>query len=581
MLALLASSVILFLMILSMGTAFSKVMRLGAGVWDSLFLGIAVLNTLCAWVSLVLPIGFTLMVACLVCSFGLLALSAKDIRAWIGRVPSAWMHATALLFLVIVAFIVASGRPMNWDTLLYHLPTIQWYETYPVVPGLANLHGPLAYNQNVFLLYALTSLKKVFGREVFSVNFLVFAVFMGYLTRRLRDMHRRDGVTWEWLFYLMMAILVIRMPNLSSPSPDFVSQVLPIYITLRMLDIFRESRQADPGGMRVLFLLGCYCITVKLTSAPIMALFVIFELMRIGPGIRSYLPVLPMAGLIVVPWLMRFVVMSGWLVYPFPSLDLFSFDWKAPYPSVVHQKDAVTVWARVPMPGLFEESIGKGISHWFPLWLKYGKNTPLQLAMMAMGFLLPFAGLVGMGAGWFARRKHVMALLIISIVGMQFWFWTGPAYRMGVCVISVSALSPLLFLPRRSFGSFGKPGGLALAQAYGLLALSMTLIHSDQIRNLFNGSYRETGQFLIPPRMHYKKPDMLKMKGTNFEYYYPSPDIGCYDFGFPCTPFIDSTLTMRGSTFREGFRKISPDKSGSETLQVVGPQQTTPQRSRR
>lgn len=571
MLAILSASVILLIMILGMGMAFSKVMRFGAGVWDSLFLGIAVLNTFCAWASLVLPVGFIMMVVLSVGSVGLLIMSAKGIREWISKISSSRVQILALFLIVLVAWIVASGRLTNTDTILYHLPTIQWYETYPVVPGLANLHGPLAYNQNIFLLYALTSLKTVFGREVFSVNFVVFAIYMGYLTGRLRVMHRRDGVTLVWFFYLLMAILVFRMPNLSAPSPDFLSQVLPIYIILRMLDIFMEGRQADPRGMPLLFLLGCYCLTVKLTSAPIMALFLIFELMRVGPGIKSYLPSVPMAFLIIVPWLTRFVVMTGWLIYPFPSIDLFSFDWKVPTPLVEHQLHAVTDWARVPVPKLFEGMIGKGFSDWFPLWLKYGKNTAFQHAMMVMGFLFPIVGLIGIGAGWFPRRKHVIALLIVSVIGMQFWFWTGPSYRFGICIISLSALSPLLFLPHRSIGFFGRLRGRELTYTYGVLALWMLLMHSNYIVDIFNGSYMETGQFLISPRIRYKEPEMLRLKGTNFEYYYPSSEIGCYDFGFPCTPYIDSTLTMRGPTFREGFRKAVHDKSGSPVMRVESP----------
>lgn len=556
MLALLVSSFALLMMILAMGRACARAMKFNASLPDVLFLGFAALNTACAWFSLGFPVGFSLMLVLSACSALYLVVSARDIRGAWGRVQSTFLFSAAILVVVGIAFVAASGRATNFDTLLYHLPTIRWYETYPVVPGLANLDGPLAYNQNVFLLYALTSFRQVFGSEVFSVNFVVFAIFMGYLMRRLLDLYQKEGITLPWFFYLSLAILVIRMPNLSAPSPDFLSQVLPLYIILRMLDLFMEGEVADKRALHLLFVLACYCITVKLTSAPILLLFLLFEIMRVGPGIWSYFRMGPAALLIIAPWLTRYVVMSGWLVYPFPQLDLFSFDWKVPLKDVVARKNAVTVWARVPVSGLFEQNIGKGISVWFPLWLKYGKNTPFQLLLMALGFLFPMAGLLAMWARWVTRRSHLTALLITCVIGMQFWFWSSPSYRLGLCMIAISALSPLLWLPPGNYGSLGRFGRISLLHAYAILSLYMAYVHLHSLRQLFDGTSIETGQFVKQPRMQYVKPEFQKEKGRNFEYYHPVPDIGCYDFELPCTATADSTLMMRGPTLREGFRKV-------------------------
>lgn len=557
MLALLTSSIVLLVLILAMGKAYVRAIKLDAGLTDTLFLGMAMLNTVCAWVSLAFPVGFTLMLILLGCSAAIFFLLGRDAwRSWRDTHPPS-IHAWAFWVVIGIAFLAASGRATNSDTVLYHLATIKWYETYPVVPGLANLDEPLAYNQNLFLLYALTSIKTVFGREVFSVNFVVFAIFIGYLMHRLHEIYRKHGFSTSWFFYLLLALLVLRMPNLSSPSPDYLSQVLPIYITLRILDLLMDGEASDTRIILVLFILACYCMTVKLTSASILALFLILAVMRVGPGIPDYLRMTPWVLLIIVPWFTRNVIMTGWLVFPFPAIDLFSFDWKTPVEDVISRKFAVTVWARVPVSGgLFESAIGKDVSYWFPLWLKYGKNTLFQQAMMVMGFLFPIAGLVSMWARWVPGRIHVMALLITCVIGMQFWFWSAPSYRMGVSTISISALSPLLWLPKRSFGSPGRLGNRLFVMAYAMLALYMAVLQSNAFMSLFNGSFIETGQFVMQPRMKTRNPQFPKARGRNFEYYHPVPDVGCYDFDLPCTPTPDSTLMMRGPTFREGFRKV-------------------------
>ena len=38
----------------------------------------------------------------------------------------------------------ATGSWLPYDTGYYHASTLEWFAQYPVVPGLANLHGPLA-----------------------------------------------------------------------------------------------------------------------------------------------------------------------------------------------------------------------------------------------------------------------------------------------------------------------------------------------------------------------------------------------------------------------------------------------------
>jgi len=68
-------------------------------------------------------------------------------------VVAPWAFAFAL-----VAFWVANASlaPMNnSDTAGYHLPAIRWVGTYPVVPGLANLFGPLGFNNVSFPVIAL------------------------------------------------------------------------------------------------------------------------------------------------------------------------------------------------------------------------------------------------------------------------------------------------------------------------------------------------------------------------------------------------------------------------------------------
>ena len=68
--------------------------------------------------------------------------------------PRAWE------WLVLVAgslWVVNHAMPpfASWDGVLYHVQAVKWAKAYPVVPGIANLHGPLAFNNSSFLYDAM------------------------------------------------------------------------------------------------------------------------------------------------------------------------------------------------------------------------------------------------------------------------------------------------------------------------------------------------------------------------------------------------------------------------------------------
>lgn len=71
----------------------------------------------------------------------------------------AFSHAAVLTFLALLLLILSAwvaSRAMlppllNGDIGLYYLGTVHWINSFPVVPGLGNLHGRLAFNQSFFL----------------------------------------------------------------------------------------------------------------------------------------------------------------------------------------------------------------------------------------------------------------------------------------------------------------------------------------------------------------------------------------------------------------------------------------------
>ena len=100
----------------------------------------------------VFMVGFALSVpeivaACRRCTntqnYTLLRLVIWTLFVVVILVVSCWIASRSML------------HPKNWDSGLYHFNKIRWINSYPVVPGLGNLHGRLAFNQSFFAYVAV------------------------------------------------------------------------------------------------------------------------------------------------------------------------------------------------------------------------------------------------------------------------------------------------------------------------------------------------------------------------------------------------------------------------------------------
>ena len=76
-----------------------------------------------------------------------------------------WPVVAVILALGLVAWVASKATlpPTNYDSGLYHFNAIRWINMYPIVPGLGNLHGRLAFNQSLFTYVAALNFYPVFG----------------------------------------------------------------------------------------------------------------------------------------------------------------------------------------------------------------------------------------------------------------------------------------------------------------------------------------------------------------------------------------------------------------------------------
>ena len=87
-----------------------------------------------------------------------------------------------------------------------------------------------------------------------------------------------------------------------------------------------------------------FAVTVKLPAVPILLLLPLWWIFAEDKWHAAILLVAP-AAFVAAPFVARNVVQTGYLLYPFARLDLFSFDWKVPGADVQSMEYAVKYYA--------------------------------------------------------------------------------------------------------------------------------------------------------------------------------------------------------------------------------------------
>ena len=338
-----------------------------------------------------------------------------------------------ILFVFCAVLLMAYGSSrgyFHYDSDLYHGQAIHWIEDYGVVKGLGNLHGRLAYNSSSFALSALYSFTFLGGMSYHAcAGFVALLLFIScarivhvFKDRKvyLSDFARLAGIYYIGNIYDEMV----------SPASDYFTMLLFIYIIIRFLDGAEKSADADYYGIYAL--MSFFVVTVKLSAGPVVLLTILPLAMLISG--KRYRKVCAYAGAVLVillPFLIRNLIISGRLLYPSTALDLFSFDWEIPYESAVSDKAYIVAFGR----GFSNmEAADMTFSEWFPTWFASLEKT---------WKLMFYGGLMG-SVFWVLEvikginKKEKKAENVIYhftifavVVTFAFWLLSSPLVRYG------------------------------------------------------------------------------------------------------------------------------------------------------
>ena len=309
-----------------------------------------------------------------------------------GSLPDGSLFSRRIwLFYILIILVIAYGTShgiMHYDTGLYHAQSIRFIEEYGVIRGLANLHSRLGYNSAFFAFSALYSFAFINGTSLHAGNGFI-ALLLAFSCLDIKHILRRgrpvitDIVRFIGIYYLFNVF-----KEMVAPAPDIVLCCYLLCLLILWLDLdVRREKQVFPYAM--LAVGACFAVTIKL-SAAMLVLLLIKPIVRIlaegrkkkrgqkteDPDKKGKISVDPaslwhlaaLAGLVlavVLPWLIRNALISGWVLFPSAFPDLRPVSWKVPIDLVQGDAAFIRAYARGFTTPEAERAAG-GFPAWVP-----------------------------------------------------------------------------------------------------------------------------------------------------------------------------------------------------------------------
>ena len=448
------------------------------------------------------------------------------------------------LLLLLLVFVFAYGTStgiIHYDTSLYHAQSIRWIEEYGVVPGLGNLHTRLAYNSAAFCLSALYSFAFLGGQSYHCVGgflalLLAVVCFTGLIRKEFKKPLLSDFVRIMGIYYLL-----IIFDEMISPASDYFMVLMVFYILITWLELL-ERKEASYMPYGLLCVLCVSVVTMKLSGALILLLTVKPAVMLIrekrGKAIAGFLG----AGIVtVLPFLIRNVILSGWLVYPFTFLDLFDFDFKIPKGVAEYDSREIQVWGRgYSDVTRYEEPI----SQWMPGWVSSLDGINKVFLLLAIASLFVLAGICVYAL--VKRKKEMLDFLLVAgcmAASFLFWLTSAPLIRYG-CIY-------LWVLPMLVWGYVYLQISPKVDK-YKLYLVFLLLVGCYKtVAFVSETAENATAEYLIAQK-DYENYETVSYELQGYTFYYPAHGDQTGYEDFPSSP-VKAEDIFRGESIKDGF----------------------------
>ncbi len=490
----------MFLMPLGLGLALVRWgrSRFGAGwgggeVFSTFWIGVGFLVLLLQFWSLFFPVDSACLIGSVV--LGLLgwAYGFREFRTF--AISWSPLRGMAVILFALALATVAAAKSARvgitaYDTLLFHLSSVEWMNQFAAVPGLANLHIRLGTNSGYLLLSSLMDQGFFDTRSAWFMPGFVDMLFVLNLLYAVFLSPRHGGRSRLFALLLIpygLSQMGSLSPNLYFDAPTQMLLGLLLLEMVRLTEPRRDQQNGEskwtPSGVLYTLSLATLAFSFKPIGAPMLLVVLLalgiwllhqFKLRAVSR--RSLIiPALPL--LVLAGWMLRNAILSGWLMFPSPHGEL-PVDWAVPaHTKAIHhdelmqtvegQRSVIQAWARRP-GAEFVQAMNAPLNAWFFQWVERNLHSfelPRLVPLTAAFFLIWI-----LGVALLRKREswQAWALPVLMLTQLAFWFFAAPDLRFGRGLIWMTFALSGAYL-------FSLPSRLVYRELAGAVALVLTL----------------------------------------------------------------------------------------------------------
>lgn len=348
------------------------------------------------------------------------------------------------------------GPARAFDTGYYDFAVVKWTTSYPIVPGLANLHDRLGFNNSSLLYAAMLDHGFWRNRSPHLANgLLLCALMMQIVYSGLRLLRPNTATPAAGLFdvalfipatYLGVEEQYLNIASLTTDVPVIVVLLAAASMLFGQLIRQGSDEASDAFERFVIATLLTAAITIKLSSllfaftAGLLLVFLWYRKRR-TPSSRPVLSAsasVAAALLALIPFVIRGVILTGYPLYP-STFGATGFDWLVPRSACLLQQKYILAYGRF----YYNYSvIGTSFENvpWFRAWLlhlpRFAKMEVVLPAILVCASLLV----------WFVHRlqtedrlPRAWTLSLPCIASLIFWIYKAPTPRFGFFALWILA----------------------------------------------------------------------------------------------------------------------------------------------
>lgn len=545
-----------FLLSLSLGAGLLKIigrlsgnsLNAGFGIFYRFWFGFVMLIGLLQIISLFLPLGNIAFIS--VSLLGILFV-LLNFRRSISHARRAYQqmftrkglfYFLGVVFILVVVSYSANKEVTHPDTFLYHFNAVKWAKDYPVVPGLVNLHNRLGFNSSFFLFAAFTEVGVYEGHSSnVALSFLMVICLLQwfFIVCNPRELMAKRIFCMMTLPFLL-AHIFYRM-DIASLSTDYPTAALTLVFCLILLDrvdnrillllpmsavIFSFKLSGMLAVTAALILFAGYIFLAKYRRTNSQVVAVKMRLLLISFGLLCFI----IAGFVV-----RNIIISGWLLYPFPVGNLH-LPWSVSKPYVQDMIDVISSYPKLPEASA-QTVKNRNFFYWFVPWFNKFKQSS-EFFMFACAILvLVWSSFQLSSIGKFIyARLNLLALLIFAAASILFWFSSAPDVRFGSTYFYVLFASSIIFLFEGSTNKNIMKIFIYVIFIYQM-ALNLPAFYMATEPHLFTFPYTQ-------PRKLNRVVASPAGENPPLYIYMPAQDNKCGDSPIPCTPYAGGLLHL-------------------------------------